>query len=96
MRFRLVDVMRPAAELHVRPGKVRRAIPRGDFLPCDPRKPVDHRRISAPDTCRPHASVVAARAEGYELGALSRRVERRRPPRLLVLQKPWIDSDLSK
>ena len=58
-----------------------------NFLPCDPRTSVYHRRISAPRTCRPHASGVAARANGYERGARSRRVERRRPPRLLVLQK---------
>ncbi len=69
---------------------------RGDFLPCDPRKPVYHRRISAPGPCRPHAFVVAAGAEDYELGALSRRVERRRSLRLLVRQKPSIDSDLTK
>jgi hypothetical protein len=35
-------------------------------------------------------------SEEYELGALSRRVERRRPPRLLVLQKPVVDIDLTK
>ena len=83
---------------------------RGDFQPCDPRKPVYHRRICAPGICRPHASVVAAGAEEYELEALSRRrgprrarlrgvvarVERRRPLRLLVLQKPAIDSGLTE
>ena len=74
---------------------------RGDFPPCDPRKAEYHRRIGAPNICRPHASVVGAGADEYELGALSRRrgprrarlrggvarVERRRPLRLLVLQK---------
>ena len=60
---------------------------RGDFPPCDPRRVEYHRRISAPGTCRPHASVVAAGAEEYELGAVSRRAERRRPPSLLALQR---------
>ncbi|SRR6266487_3698497 len=83
------DAERGAA---VRSRKARPAIPRGDFPPCDPRKAEYHRRISAPSICRPHASVVAAGAEEYELGALSRRVERRRPLRLLVLQKPSVDA----
>ena len=87
------DAERAAA---VRSRKASPAIPRGDFLSCDPRKSVYHRRISAPGTCRPHASVVAARAEGYELGALSRRAERRQPLRLLVLQKPGLDKGLTK
>ena len=87
------DAERAAA---VRSRKARPAIPRGDFPTCDPRKPEYHQRISAPGTCRPHASVVAAVAEEYELGALSRRVERRRPPRLLVLRTRPIDSDLTK
>ena len=47
----------------MRSRKARPAIPRGDFPPCDPRKPEYHQRISAPGTCRPHASVVAAGAE---------------------------------
>ena len=54
------DAERAAA---VRSRKARPAIPRGDFLACDPRKSVYHRRICAPGTCRPHASVVAAGAE---------------------------------
>jgi hypothetical protein len=80
----------------LRSRKARPAIPRGDFPPCDPRRVEYHRRISAPSTCRPHASVVAAGAEEYELGAVSRRVERRRLPRLLVLQEPVVDIDLTK
>jgi hypothetical protein len=36
------------------------------------------RRISAPDMCRPHASVVAAAPSAYEPRAISRRAERRR------------------
>jgi hypothetical protein len=87
------DAERAAA---LRSRKARPAIPRADFPPCDPRKVEYHRRISAPNICRPHASVVGAGAEEYELGAVSRRAERRRPPRLLVLQKPAIDSDLTK
>jgi hypothetical protein len=42
------------------------------------------RRISAPDMCRPHASVVAAGAAAYEPRAISRRAERRRTPAPLV------------
>ena len=37
------------------------------------------RRIGAPGVCRPHASVVAAAANAYESGAVSRRAERRQP-----------------
>ena len=69
------DAERAAA---VRSRKARPAIPRADFPPSDPRKAEYHRRISASNICRPHASVVGAGAEEYELGALSRRVERRR------------------
>lgn len=54
--------------------KARAAIPRGEFGPCDPRRSQQPaRRISAPGMCRPHASLLAARAAGYEPRALSRR-----------------------
>ena len=40
--------------------KIGAAIPRGEFGLCDPRKSDNHRRISAPGICRPHASLLAA------------------------------------
>ena len=69
----------------VRSRKARAAIRRGDFMPCDPRRSQRlARRIGAPDMCRPPASLVAARAPGYEPRAISRRAERRRPSTVLV------------
>jgi hypothetical protein len=45
---------------------------------------------SAPTACLSPRQyrVLAAAAAGYELGALSRRAERRRPPSLPALQQP--------
>ena len=40
--------------------KVGEAIPRGESGLCDPRRPDYHRRICAPDICRPSASLAAA------------------------------------
>ena len=61
------DAERAAAP---RSRKTRPAIPRGDFRPCDPRRRLKyHRRISAPGTCRPHASVVAAASGRVRAGS---------------------------
>src|SRR3954462_4704623 len=65
----------------VRSRKARAAIRRGDFVLCDPRRSQRRaRRISAPDICRPHASVVAAGTAAYEPRAISRCAEPRRTP----------------
>ena len=48
-------------------GKPARRFARGEFGLCDPRRSAHHhRRIGAPDICRPHASVLAAGSERSE------------------------------
>jgi hypothetical protein len=52
------------------------AIPRGEFGPCDPRRPDPHRRICAPGRCRPDPSLLAAGSS-----AASARAQDAFPPR---------------
>ena len=60
--------------------KARPAIPRGDFRPCDPRRPTVQAGASVRLAHGVHTHpLVAAGAKAYEPGAISRRAERRRP-----------------
>ncbi len=50
-------------------GKTGAAIHRGEFLPCDPCRSDNHRRISAPGMCCTHASLLAAGASAARVRA---------------------------
>jgi len=57
----------PWSEVRAAKPKPGEAIPRGEIRLCDPRPAGNHRRIGAPDVCRPNASLLAAMPSLREL-----------------------------
>ena len=66
--------------LHAGAGNRPQPIHRGEFVLCDPCRSGNHRRISAPDMCRPSASVLAASSSEARV-----RAEAGFPPRAVGL-----------